>query len=621
MRSRALAVTLLAVVTACADQTATPSTRPSAGVPTGSTPTPSPAEGVDVIFTDGNIITMDDAAPHAQAIAIRGERIVAVGTNDEVGELAGPATQRINLEGRTVVPGFIDAHQHRIGDRAKLGMESPEPLIQAAIEQGWTTIHELYVDDGRLTELRDLDLAGRLRLRVNAYLPVNENSPEGRLLGDWYDAYQPGQMVSPRVRVAGLKVFTDFNNATILLWSQDDLNAFLLQEHQRGWQLAVKTVSTTSLEMIIQAFQAIEEVDPAGVDARGRLEHALFATPEQIAAIKQLGLVPIIQANNPGQLIGVPDIDALIEREPDGSYVPWRSMVEAGTTPAGGTGFPTGYVDEPTGAPFGSPMHPIYQAVTRAGTLRTLPDPSLLDQALTAEQTPRAYTISAAYAAFEEDVKGSLTAGKLADLVVLSADPLSVPTEEINEIDVLMTMIGGRIEYCGSASLTLCPDAEPLSGAGDVAEYTISGVVPDGAVAADVGYRINTECGCSGPARLDLYRVEYREGDGPARLVPNGDFAGGLDGWGAWGVADHRLVASDAGTGRALRVSAADGEDGGLNSALMPVTAGSLFTVTFTARVGPVTTGSGYFQVIFHGARGEVQRLTVPLEALPGPVP
>jgi hypothetical protein len=95
MRCRALAATLLAVVTACANQTATPSTRPSAGVPTGSTPTPSPTEGgVDVIFTDGNLITMDEAAPHAQAIAISGEGIVAVGTNDEVGELAGPATKR-----------------------------------------------------------------------------------------------------------------------------------------------------------------------------------------------------------------------------------------------------------------------------------------------------------------------------------------------------------------------------------------------------------------------------------------------------------------------------------------------------------------------------------------------
>jgi len=266
-------------------------------------------------------------------------------------------------------------------------------------------------------------------------------------------------------------------------------------------------------------------------------------------------------------------------------------------------------------------MHLIYQGVTRAGNLGTMPDSSLLDQALTAEQTLRAYTISAAYAAFEEDVKGSLTAGKLADLVVLSADPLSVPTEEINGIDVLMTMIGGRVEYCGSASSTLCPDAGPLSGAGLVAEYTISGVVPGGAVDAVVGYRLNVECGCSGPAHLDLHRVQYREGDGPTRLVPNGDFARGLDGWGAWGAADYWLVASDAGTGRALRVSAADGEDGGLNSALMPVTAGSLFTVTFTARVAPGTTGSGYFAVIFLDTSGEVQRLTVPLEPLPPPVP
>jgi predicted amidohydrolase YtcJ len=66
-------------------------------------------------------------------------------------------------------------------------------------------------------------------------------------------------------------------------------------------------------------------------------------------------------------------------------------------------------------------------------------------------------TINAARAVWEDDVKGSITAGKLADLVVLSADPLALEDSEIPAIDVLMTMIGGTIEWCAPGSEAVCP--------------------------------------------------------------------------------------------------------------------------------------------------------------------
>ncbi|HSL34705.1 MAG TPA: hypothetical protein VK871_13700 [Candidatus Limnocylindrales bacterium] len=254
---RAAAIVLAIAVAACGAPAISP------GATTGSSPTPltasDPAGVPDVVLTGGTVITLDDAEPRAEAIAIRGDTILAVGSNGEIAALAGDGTLRIELAGSAVVPGFIDAHEHRIGDPGKIGLDSAEPLIQAAIEQGWTTLHELYVDEGRLAALRDLDEAGLLRLRVNAYLPVNENSPEGTLFGDWYGGWRPGEIVSPHVRVAGLKVFTDFDNATILLWSQADLDAFLLARHREGWQLAVKTVSSTSLEMIVDAFRAMDD--------------------------------------------------------------------------------------------------------------------------------------------------------------------------------------------------------------------------------------------------------------------------------------------------------------------------------------------------------------------------
>ncbi len=133
---------------------------------------------------------MDDARPRAEAVAIRDGRIQALGTDAELEALAGAATLVIELGGLTVMPGFIDAHQHRLTDGP--GVLAPEPgaVADIAIGEGWTTLGELYVDQGRLESLRALDEAGRLRVRVNAYLPVNENSAEGNLLGDYFDAYQ-----------------------------------------------------------------------------------------------------------------------------------------------------------------------------------------------------------------------------------------------------------------------------------------------------------------------------------------------------------------------------------------------------------------------------------------------
>jgi hypothetical protein len=404
---------------------------------------------------------MDDVNPRASSLAVLGDKILALGTNEEMAKFRGASTVVVDLKGRTLVPGFIDTHQHRVGNRLLLNIVDPRDVIQPAIEQGWTSLDELYVDVPRLNELIALDRSGVLRVRVNAYLSVMENSPEGKLLGDYFNAYSPGLVVSPHVRVAGLKIFTDHENATILLWNQDKLNAFVLARIQEGWQLAIKTVSTRSLEMILQAIEYVETTIPSIANRRVRLEHMLFATPNQIARIKNLGLIPIINLNNPGQLVGDQDVDQLIAREPQGSYAPWRSLAQAGIPFGNATGWPSYYVDEPSGAPFGSPMHLIYQAVTRVGNLGRQPYPWLLDQTLTADEAMHALTINGAHATFEEKMKGSLEQGKLADLVILSDDPLGVSAQQINEIKVLLTMIGGKVEYCAAGHEALCPSASP----------------------------------------------------------------------------------------------------------------------------------------------------------------
>lgn len=157
--------------------------------------------------------------------------------------------------------------------------------------------------------------------------------------------------------------------------------------------------------------------------------------------------------------------------------------------------------------------------------------------------------------------------------------------------------------------------ARSVSGEGLLAEYTITGTVPAGATTADAGFRVNMECDCSGPAEFVLEEINYTELGSTGNGVPNGSFGSGLNGWGTWGTGSLTLVSSLNGTGSALAVTASVSQDAGLNSDLIQITAGSAFTITFTARVAPLTQGSGYFDIIFLNNEGEVARMTVPIKA------
>lgn len=158
--------------------------------------------------------------------------------------------------------------------------------------------------------------------------------------------------------------------------------------------------------------------------------------------------------------------------------------------------------------------------------------------------------------------------------------------------------------------------ARPVSGEGILSDYVITGVVPDEANQADSGFRINVECDCRGPAELVLEQVDYV--DGGTGGVPNGSFSDGLEGWGNWGSGSANLVASANGSGGAVAVSVSPDQDLGLNSGRFQVAPGSPFTITFKAKVNPITANSGYFDVIFLNDTGEVRRLTTPIVS--GPV-
>ena len=146
-------------------------------------------------------------------------------------------------DGETLLPGFIDSHQHRIGDRDIAGYTQPKPAINAAIEQGWTSINEMFVTKRRLQEMQVLDTTRELRVRVNAYLALA--SPEGESYGDWYLDYEPRHEYSPYLRLGGVKITLDHGwGLGQPLFTQDVLDAMVGEAHDAGWQIATHTVGS-----------------------------------------------------------------------------------------------------------------------------------------------------------------------------------------------------------------------------------------------------------------------------------------------------------------------------------------------------------------------------------------
>ncbi|MFX0108300.1 MAG: amidohydrolase family protein, partial [Candidatus Hodarchaeota archaeon] len=160
----------------------------------------------DIIIHNGEIITMEQSPAQVEAIAIQGDTILAIGDANDILAMAGSNTQFIDLEGRTLLPGFIDAHSHHIGDRSYVNQSTADEVIDAVLSSGWTSISELFVNQERLDGLITLDQQDNLRIRVNAYLPLSWQFDR---FGDWYQAYQPGQEFSTKLRIAGVKIFMD----------------------------------------------------------------------------------------------------------------------------------------------------------------------------------------------------------------------------------------------------------------------------------------------------------------------------------------------------------------------------------------------------------------------------
>jgi predicted amidohydrolase YtcJ len=203
---------------------------------------------------------------------------------------------------------------------------------------------------------------------------------------------------------------------------------------ENGFQLAVHAIGDRANREALNVFDEAFKAHPDKKDLRWRIEHAQHINAADIPRFGQMGVIASMQGihcTSDGPYV---PLRLGAQRAEEGAYV-WQKLMKSGAVVANGTDAPVEAVDTIPG---------FYALVTRKMKNGQAFYP---DQRMTREQALKAYTLSGAYAAFEETIKGSLAPDKLADITILSKDILTIPEDEILKTEVLYTIVGGKVLY------------------------------------------------------------------------------------------------------------------------------------------------------------------------------
>jgi predicted amidohydrolase YtcJ len=525
----------------------------------------------DLVLTNGKIITVDERFTIAQALAIRGDRIVAVGTNQEIAQLAGPNTRRIDLAGKAVTPGLIDNHMHLLRaattwlrelrfdgvESRKQAIEMLRARVKAAGSGewvytigGWT--HQQFVDDPKPFTREELDQIAPnnpvslqesyyqifLNSRALQALGIEANAPDptefvkgsimrdtsgkptGVIRGD-IPATRPVAAKLPKVAPEQLEassraLLDDMNRAGLTSIGVPGCNADVLEIFQK-WKaegrLNVRTFcidgaaagTPEQVDRVVEQisrmklFQGDSSIDSIffGESVYGPLHDPMFAvksdpTPDQLQQWRRIAMeiakaglplhvhaelhdtidafldqIEAINKEHPIKglrwtlahvnQINAPQLDRMKKLGMYAAVHPW-AVINGGfmheefgdgaydmppLRTIQNSGIQWGFGTDGTAANQTLPFTELYFAVTG----KMVGGAKVLRQTIGREDALIAYTRKNSYLLFQEDNLGSIQPGKLADLVVLDRDYLTIPAEQIRSIKPVMTMVGGRIVY------------------------------------------------------------------------------------------------------------------------------------------------------------------------------
>ena len=409
-------------------------------------------EGRHLYREDLDAVTTD----HPMMVAHRGGHVFymnsagleAGGYNDESEDPPGGRLGRDPDTGKLNGIVYERAIDHiRFGlipvDTDEIRREGLRTICNMLNEVGLTSVHDARVTAEEFQTYQDGKAAGELSLRVYALMwypqfPALKDAGIKTGLGD------------DLLRVGGIKMVADGAISTrtaylsepyegsscdhgILAMEADEIEQQVMDMHKAGFQVCIHANGDSTIDLVLTAYEKAQKAYPRS-DARHRIEHCTLINTELLARMKAGGVVAtpfctfVYHHGEKMRYYGEKRLEWMFAQ---------RSFIDAGVMSTGATDYPPG--------PF-EPLLGIQSCVTR---IDSTGKEWGINQRISVEEALRLYTLNGAYASFEENIKGSVEIGKLADLVVLGSDPTKIDPMGIKDIEIQQTILGGRTVYGG----------------------------------------------------------------------------------------------------------------------------------------------------------------------------
>ncbi|MGH7553034.1 MAG: amidohydrolase [Longimicrobiales bacterium] len=316
-----------------------------------------------------------------------------------------------------------------------------------ALAKGITSFHDAGSDFETIDFFKLLEGEGNLPIRLYVMVRRETNEemaaklPQYRMVaeGDDYLAVRSiKRQIDGALGSHGawlLEPYVDLETSTgLTLETPEDIEGTARIAIQHGFQLNTHAIGDRANREVLNIYERVVRENADKTDLRWRIEHAQHLHPADVSRFKTLGVIAAMQGVHATS--DAPWIPRRLgdERARTGAYV-WRDLLDAGVIIANGTDVPVEDID---------PIASFYSTVSRRTSDGSVFYP---DQRLTREEALRTYTLNNAFAAFEDGLKGSISPGKLADIVILSQDILTIPEEQIPATRVDYTILGGRVRY------------------------------------------------------------------------------------------------------------------------------------------------------------------------------
>jgi predicted amidohydrolase YtcJ len=318
---------------------------------------------------------------------------------------------------------------------------------EEALSKGITSFHDAGSNFATIDRFRQMADAGELPIRLYVMVRRESNETMAERLPEYLIIPEGNDFLAVRSikrQIDGalgphgallLEPYLDLPDSTgLMLEPVDDIKGTCDIAIEQGFQVNTHAIGDRANREVLDIYEETFAAHPDKTDLRWRIEHSQHLAIDDLPRFAELDIIAAMQgvhctSDGPWVLKRLGE-----ERAETGAYM-WRSLIDSGAVVTNGTDVPVEDID---------PIPSYYASVARVCFDGTIFYPG---QAMTRAEALASYTINNAYASFEEDLKGSLTPGKLADIVVLSQDILTIPDEEITNTRVDYTIVGGEVRY------------------------------------------------------------------------------------------------------------------------------------------------------------------------------